>query len=269
LSVQNQFINQFIELMMSFRGFHCKCLLMTNNRTGLRFSSASSLPTASNATATEARTEGANAKPSTMTWKQLAKDLIPGQTPLQKGLFASLLGAAYYGGVHTGYYVPTDDTVSLASFVVLLRMAYLKFGRPLSDYLDAEIAQEERQWYAIHRRDHDKYSAQLTHLQSFLDYPTTVSAIFDMQAASVVMEREVARLQHRLMTRSTILQQAKDLVKREQERLLEEARQYRLNLQAELQLLLQDPAVQQRILHKALKDLQTQPLVSLQSSPTA
>ena len=196
---------------------------------------------------------------------QLSKDIIPGNTILKKGIFSSALAALSTYLVQSGLYIPGESTLTLTSFVLLTRILYLKAGKPLSDYLDAEIAKEERQWYSARSAEKAKYAEQLTHLESFRDYPTVVQTVYDMQAANMVLEDAVARAKHRSQFHAELSHKAQEMVRKEQQRLAEEARAKREKLFMDLEGLLGDASVQKRIVEKFINDMKTQPVVTLPS----
>ena len=194
---------------------------------------------------------------------KLGKEIIPGDTPLKKGLFSTTLTAISAYLVTSGLYVPGEDTLTLTSFLLLSRLLYLKAGKPLSDYLEGEIAAEEKRWNAARTGEKKKYAEQLRHLESFRDYPQVVQTIYDMQAANLVLEDAVMRAKHRAQFHSEIAQKAQELVRKEQQRLAEEAREKRARLLMDLEGLLGDRSVQQRIVEKFILDMKTQPVVKL------
>ena len=196
---------------------------------------------------------------------ELAKEILPGKSLLTKSIWgASIVGASSLL-THYGYYIPSDDTYSMTAFFVLLRVLYLKLGQPLSQYLDQEIALEESRWNQARTQEKSKYSAQLEHLQSFKDLNEALKLVYEMRKSVLVMEEELKSLKARAQVRVEILGAAQDLVKREQERIIEEQRIKRAQLREELDRLLADPLVQKRILTKAISDLETKPIISLQA----
>lgn len=222
------------------------------------------LSSASNEAANKAATSQVAVKSSKLqALVQLGKDIIPGETPLKKGLFSTALTAISAYLINSGMYVPGEDTLTLTSFALLTRILYLKGGKPLSDYLEREIAVEERRWNAARAAEKAKYSTQLTHLEGFRDYPQVVQTIYDMQAANLVLEDAVSRAKHRAQFHSEISQKAQEMVRIEQQRLAEEAREKRARLLFDLENLLGDPKVQQRIIAKFIQDMKTQPVVKL------
>lgn len=223
-----------------------------------RLLSASSINTASSTAAT---TAGKRSRMVAVV--ELAKEIIPGNTPLKKGLFSTALTAISAYLINSGLYVPGEDTLTLTSFLLLSRLLYLKAGKPLSDYLEREIQAEEKRWNAARAGERSKYAEQLRHLESFRDYPQVVQTVYDMQAANLVLEDAVMRAKHRAQFHSEIARMAQELVRKEQQRLAEETKEKRARLLMELEGLLGDRSVQQRIMEKFILDMKTQPVVKL------
>jgi F-type H+-transporting ATPase subunit b len=192
---------------------------------------------------------------------QLSKDIIPGQTFLSKTLYTIAIGSGSAALVNSGYYIPGEDTLTLTSFLILVRLIYVKAGKPLSDYLQAEIDKEEAKWYADRSAEKTKYANQLNHLESFKDYTQVVNTLFDMKAANVVLEDALVRAKAKNAFRLAIHQKAQELVKKEQDRLINEEKEHKRRLKEELLALLANENVQERILNKAINDLETKKLL--------
>lgn len=192
---------------------------------------------------------------------QLGKDIVPGQTTLSKTLYVAAITSGSAFLVNSGYYLPGEDTLTLTSFLILVRLLYLKAGKPLSNYLQAEIDKEEAKWYSDRAVEKSKYSKQLVYLESFKDYTQVIHTTFDMKAANVVLEDAFKQAKAKNTFRLAIQQRAQELVKKEQERLINEEKERKRRLREELIALLADERVQERIMNKAIADLATKPLL--------
>ena len=192
---------------------------------------------------------------------QLAKDIIPGQTPISKTLYSAAIASGSAFLINSGYYLPGEDTLTLTSFLILVRLIYLKAGKPLSNYLQAEIDKEEAIWYSNRAAEKSKYSKQLVHLESFKDYTQVIHILYEMKAANVVLEDALKRAKAKNTFKLAIQQRAQELVKKEQERIINEEKEHKRKLREELLALLTEEKVQERILGKAISDLAAKPLI--------
>jgi hypothetical protein len=65
--------------------------------------------------------------------------LFPGATNLRKATYATVTGGITAFLVANGIYIPNDETLILAAFILVTRVLYVKIGGPLANLIDSSI----------------------------------------------------------------------------------------------------------------------------------
>lgn len=181
---------------------------------------------------------------------------FPGNTLARKATYATIVSGLTAFLVANGIYIPNDETLILAAFVIVSRFLYVKLSAPVAALLDGAIDEVRTRLSAS--RSHQLQSAivEIGQLEGLRDFALVNESLLQTQSENIVLEAQLTELQEQGKFLAGIKAQLDERVRRAGEERVAQRRALVDAIMAGVMKELRDPQMQERILKKSIADLQ-------------
>ncbi len=188
--------------------------------------------------------------------------LFPGRTPISKAAIASATVAGFSAAMHSGLYIPSEETVMVVSFVLVVRSLQVLVGGKLAAWSQAQYTRFYSSLAAMRTQAERDVSSALERLRAYSDAADVASAVFGLRRGIVEMEARLAAAEARNLGIAEVRRVLEDAARAAQERRRSAARERAEALLRGVMERLADPEVQRRVLRDAISALsKAQPAV--------
>lgn len=190
--------------------------------------------------------------------------MFPGDTNAKKATFATLTGGLMAFLVANNIYIPNDETLILAAFIIVVRTLYVKLGGPIADMIDAAINEVRTKMMSSRQLEMKGLEEEIADLEQFRDFPAVTQDLLKTRQENIILEAEYAELVERTKFLTQIKMQLDDAVRKYAEKKALERRQKIDAIMAGVLTELKDPKLQNAILQQCLEDLKNLPVQKAQ-----
>lgn len=181
---------------------------------------------------------------------------FPGDTLVRKATYATLTGGLMAFLVANGIYIPNDETLILAAFVLVARALYVKMASPIAKLIDGNIETTRLKLSASREKEMKQTDEEIGQLEELRDFAQVTAELFQIKSENLVLEAQLKELCERNKFLTGIRQQLEEAVRKAAEKRVAEKKALVRAIKEGVLKELQDPRMQERILGKYIIDLQ-------------
>jgi len=185
---------------------------------------------------------------------------FPGDTLARKATYATLTGGLMAFLVANGIYIPNDETLILAAFVLVARALYVKLASPIAKLIDGNIGATRLKLSASRENEMRQTDGEIGQLEELRDFAKVTAELFQIKSENLVLEAQLKELDERNTFLTGVRGQLEEAVRKAAEKRVAEKMALVEAIKEGVLKELQDPRMQERIMEKYIADLQSMPL---------